>query len=687
MSDKLGFEDLRNKYKDVLSKAFTTNNIDLLDSFTKNTNETDRKAAMDQAFRDKLLELLIEDPDTLENFVSFCIESCRRQMVTPTMPVVLLGDIFDALTLNKCEKLFSYVENGVNIWKEELFFVACKNNLLRMCNDLLRRLSRSQNTVFCGRILLFLAKFFPFSERSGLNIVSEFNLENVTEFGGDNSSTLKDALDEEMVIDNNDKNKLNIDYNLYCRFWSLQDFFRNPNNCYNKIQWKTFVVHSGSVLSAFSSYKLESIELQKSKLNLLKSVTAVTTDVEMKDSETNEPHYFAKFLTNQKLLELQLSDSNFRRCVLVQFLILFQYLTSTVKFKMELQELKSDQTDWVKETTALVYKLLGETPPHGKQFAECVKHILKREEHWNSWKNDGCPEFQKPKPPVQAESSDDVKKSRKRRRPVGDIIKEYEGQSKSYMGNNELTKLWNLCPDNLAACRTKERDFMPSLESYLVGGGAGGAGGAGAGARGGGWGWRALRLLARRSPHFFVHTNNPIGRLPDYLTSMVERVTREVAANAAASANGEPSKTNNDDKPTKQQENTEEEITEEQMEADLIKEGDANDIEQVPDSTHAGEEDYDKATLTRSRVTMISSTQLDALSSKLTDWKKLAAKLGYKADEIQFFETENATDAARAKNMLQLWFDDDEDASVENLLYIMEGLKMTEACEALKNDK
>nr|XP_049706470.1 THO complex subunit 1 isoform X1 [Helicoverpa armigera] len=673
MSDKLGFEDLRNKYKDVLSKAFTTNNIDLLDSFTKNTNETDRKAAMDQAFRDKLLELLIEEPDTLENYVSFCIESCRRQMVTPTMPVVLLGDIFDALTLNKCEKMFSYVENGVNTWKEELFFVACKNNLLRMCNDLLRRLSRSQNTVFCGRILLFLAKFFPFSERSGLNIVSEFNLENVTEFGGDSSSTLKDSLDEEMVVDNNEKTKLNIDYNLYCRFWSLQDFFRNPNNCYNKLQWKTFVAHSGSVLSAFSSYKLETVELQKSKLNLLKPVKTVATDVEMKDSETNEPHYFAKFLTNQKLLELQLSDSNFRRCVLVQFLILFQYLTSTVKFKMELQELKSDQVDWVKETTTLVYKLLGETPPHGKQFAECVQHILKREEHWNSWKNDGCPEFQKPKPPVQVDSTDEVKKSRKRRRPVGDIIKEYEAQSKSYMGNNELTKLWNLCPDNLAACRTKERDFMPSLESYMVGGMSTSAG----------WGWRALRLLARRSPHFFVHTNNPIGRLPDYLTAMVERVTREVAANAAATANGESSK-NHNDKAAKT-ENAEEEITEEQMEADLIKEGDANDIEQVPDSTHAGEEDYDKTS--RSRVTMISPAQLEAVSSKLTDWKKLAAKLSYKPDEIQFFETENATDAARAKNMLQLWFDDDEDASVENLLYIMEGLKMAEACEVLKSAK
>lgn len=36
-----------------------------------------------------------------------------------------------------------------------------------MCLDLLRRLSKSQNTVFCGRIQLFLARLFPLSEKSG----------------------------------------------------------------------------------------------------------------------------------------------------------------------------------------------------------------------------------------------------------------------------------------------------------------------------------------------------------------------------------------------------------------------------------------------------------------------------------------------------------------------------------------
>jgi len=54
------------------------------------------------------------------------------------------------------------------------------------------------------------------------------------------------------------------------------------------------------------------------------------------DSESTEQniHYFPKYLTNQKLLELQLSDVNFRRYILLQFLLLFQYLDAPVKFKL-----------------------------------------------------------------------------------------------------------------------------------------------------------------------------------------------------------------------------------------------------------------------------------------------------------------------------------------------------------------
>jgi hypothetical protein len=44
-----------------------------------------------------------------------------------------------------------------------------RNSLLRICNALLRRLSKAQETVFCGRILMFLANLIPIEDRSGMD--------------------------------------------------------------------------------------------------------------------------------------------------------------------------------------------------------------------------------------------------------------------------------------------------------------------------------------------------------------------------------------------------------------------------------------------------------------------------------------------------------------------------------------
>lgn len=54
--------------------------------------------------------------------------------------------------------------------------------ILRMCNDLLKRLSRTVDTSFCGRILVLLAHALPLCEKSGLNLVSHFNLDNITKY-------------------------------------------------------------------------------------------------------------------------------------------------------------------------------------------------------------------------------------------------------------------------------------------------------------------------------------------------------------------------------------------------------------------------------------------------------------------------------------------------------------------------
>ncbi|KAI4455888.1 tho complex subunit 1 [Holotrichia oblita] len=633
----INFESLRNEYRETFNEAFQQKSIAILEAKNRSFNKTeiDLKSPLDQVFRDVLLEYLEKEADVviLQDLVLFCIETCRKGLTTPTMPVVLLGDIFESLTLELCERMFTFVEEEVNVWKEELFFVSCKNNLLRMCNDLLRRLSRSSATVFCGRILLFLAKFFPFSERSGLNIVSEFNLENITEYG---TEAVEDSVTEIEVGDN--KKNIVIDYSLYCKFWSLQDFFRNPNQCYNKMQWKLFCSHATSILGTFQGLKLDYI---------------------VKDSTWIDPKtktsYFPKYLTNQKLLDLQIYDVNFRRFILLQFLILFQYLTSQVKFKSDSFELKQDQKDWVQNTTDKIYNLLAETPPDGEHFAKIFKNILRREEYWSTWKNDGCPEFKKSlsisEPILERKSNEKFN--------LGDAIKDASNSGKFYLGNSELTKLWNLYPDNLEACKAKDRDFLPSLETYF----AEAIDQVESGVivaedeyllKDPNFGWRALRLMARRSPHFFSYSNNPFAHLSEYLEMMI----RKIAA----------------DRPGQSQENNNQNDAE--LEANLFKP--SEDIKKMDN------DDLDDNYL-RFKVAIFTYSQFDAFSENIApNWKSLAVKLGFKDDEIEFFDSKNEDRLSKTKNMLHLWFEDDDDSTLENFSYILEGLDMLEAAEVVK---
>lgn len=74
------------------------------------------------------------DIKIIENYISLCVELCMRDLCNSTLPIILLSDTFDMSTLDRCEQLFCYVESNVAIWKQQVFFVSCKNNLLRMCN-------------------------------------------------------------------------------------------------------------------------------------------------------------------------------------------------------------------------------------------------------------------------------------------------------------------------------------------------------------------------------------------------------------------------------------------------------------------------------------------------------------------------------------------------------------------------
>ena len=52
--------------------------------------------------------------------------------------------------------------------------------LLRLCNGIIRRLSKSQDASLCGKFLLYISKIFPSGERSGVNLRGDVNIDNVT---------------------------------------------------------------------------------------------------------------------------------------------------------------------------------------------------------------------------------------------------------------------------------------------------------------------------------------------------------------------------------------------------------------------------------------------------------------------------------------------------------------------------
>ncbi|KAH3695458.1 THO complex subunit 1-like [Dreissena polymorpha] len=639
------FTSARKTFIHELQQVATENSLDSLKQFLQEytASESEKRVTIDQAFRDVLRDLSFDDAgcEAYSNFICLSIEAAQAELCSAIVPLLLLTDIFDVIPLEQCEDLFNLVEDKVRIWKSQTFYDTGKNFLLRMCNDLLRRLSKSQNTVFCGRIQLFLSRLFPLAEKSALNLMSQFNLENVTlyshtkqetpafkfkEEGQDDDDEAEVKLEIMEVADGDTEEKkpdVPIDYNLYGKFWSLQDFFRRPVQCYEKKFWSTFVTNSDAVFEAFSSAKLDDMKNSKKTPN-------------QKRLTTEPDSFFAKYLTSEKLLNLQLNDSNFRRYVLTQFLIIFQYLGTTVKFKTPAQTLTDEQTSWIKASTERIYQLVRETPPDGETFVKTVEHILGREEQWNSWKNEGCPDFEK----KLAEGETLKKPRRAKRRRVGDDI-QVTGGKVIKMGNPELTKLWNLNPSNMEACKDQQRMFLPTLEDFfqdaieqndpeaqveeeykLTNEQT--------------FQWKALRLLARRSPLFFTNTTTPAQELKVYLNGMLSKLAKQMPREG-----GEEMKT---------------EVEEEEEE---IKEAE----EEMRQGTQNTEKEVEPKEITLNKHIICS------VADKVAgDWKKLATELQFPDDDVAFFESEQISPSETANKILTIWMEDNGDKATAEAL-------------------
>ncbi|CAL9065457.1 unnamed protein product [Musa banksii] len=229
----------------------------------------------------------------IPRFLDIVLHLCERGHVEGGMIFQLLEDLTEMSTIKDCKEIFGYIESKQDILGKQELFGRGKLVMLRTCNQLLRRLSKANDVVFCGRILMFLAHFFPLSERSAVNIKGVFNTSNETKYE-------KDSPDG-----------ITVDFNFYKTFWSLQEHFSNPTSTtLAPSKWQKFAFNLMVVLDTFEAQPLNDDD---GNVNTL-------------EQEEEDAVFNIKYLTSSKLMGLELKDPSFRRHILVQCLILFDFL-------------------------------------------------------------------------------------------------------------------------------------------------------------------------------------------------------------------------------------------------------------------------------------------------------------------------------------------------------------------------
>ena len=300
-------------------------------------------------------------------------------------PFQLLYDLFDAQPIAACEGIWGFLEErSVELTDSKFIPSDAKNTkskllLLRIANSLLRRLSQERDTVFCGRIQMFLAQAFPLAERSAMNVRGEFNTDNVTSFedeedfvegrkeaatGTGTGAGMGAGMGASGGADeDDDAADAPIDYNTYRTFWMLQSFFVDPSKAVASPEaWKSVTGGLGVMFDAFEGHAFSDADLK-----------AAADDGRKGDaSNDEEAFYCTKFLTNSRLLRLQLRDPSLRRHVLLQSLILFQFL-SAHKAAQGGSKLSPSPQPTIAASKKRALALLRKTPSRGDKFADSVE--------------------------------------------------------------------------------------------------------------------------------------------------------------------------------------------------------------------------------------------------------------------------------------------------------------------------
>ena len=201
---------------------------------------------------------------------------------------------------------------------------------------------------------------------------------------------------------------------LYPIFWSLQDVFSQPTRLFEASTFESFKSGLDLTLRKFKAVQQHQQSRGTSKLPseahrpLKRKRTGAESDQQDLASSFNP-----RYLTSRDLFDLEISDLALRRHVLVQGLILVEFLLSlTPKAKKKLENasnksvlynytLPDDEAKWATTMRNEIAAYLQQGQ-EGKFYHRMVDTVLSRDKNWVHWKAEGCPLITKP--PITPES-------------------------------------------------------------------------------------------------------------------------------------------------------------------------------------------------------------------------------------------------------------------------------------------
>ncbi|KAI1096578.1 THO complex subunit 1 transcription elongation factor-domain-containing protein [Rostrohypoxylon terebratum] len=420
--------------------------------FTSEKEKTRQNAVIEIATRNMFSSLVattsIDSPEFVQvwNLFDFLSVLSDNDQCDPALLFWLVEELLDSQTTEKCRKIFDYLES-----RREQIIVHNLNTkklvILRFCNDLLRRLSRAEDTAFCGRVFIFMFQCFPLGDRSSVNLRGEYHAENVTTFDdipdqpndssdsmvidtetnstkdakGDNKSAAK-AVSFDSENKPTPEKPLDADA-LYPIFWSLQHYFSQPTALFDSAELGKFKSGLEATMSAFETVeKLQRSTKGSDDNKLIPQKRKQSEGDEDLRSSTNNP----KYLTSRELFELEISDLYFRRHILIQALIILDFLLSlTPEARAKLANIKAqnrsvvygDQTlgdddmNWAISMKARITSYI-QAEHDGYFFFRVLDSVISRDKGWVRWKVESCPPIKRD--PVTPNDFNEAKASARR---------------------------------------------------------------------------------------------------------------------------------------------------------------------------------------------------------------------------------------------------------------------------------